>query len=802
MEQILYSHLTAGTDTHFDKWESLLEQGIKIICFLDKKGIEKLSNWKYAYHPYFRYYSNNDNIKVIINDGKITSETAKTLSKLAASDSRFNIEQYCIEHSEKEDNLCVEAGAGTGKTTVMIDRIMFLYHTDPDFSFNKVAMITFTNKATDNMRHRLLAELDRRYRLTHNIKYLQGLEEIAQLTINTIHSFFRKIIIEVGPLMGYGTNMQLRSYTYEKKEILKDLLNNAYGNSSATVKNQLGLTMYEIQQLAYEYWNKMENNGLSDDEIKNLNWGENTDSRAQKIQNQLIHIFSQVDSIYNEQKLKNNAISMKDIIHELGRVVHLEEAKPYITSSYDYIFCDEFQDSDIVQIKTLSLLAQIYECKLFVVGDIKQSIYRFRGATDAAFHNLIERASDIQFKSAALVKNYRTSINIMEELHPIFTRWNQNKYLQYENKDRLEPQNRKYGIYKKIPVTSKNRKSYVMNTIKEILKHDENAIITILTRTNNELQQVRLWCEEDPDIIHQIKDNESFFTSPAVLDVCALLEGMLYDGIPMYVWEFCNTPYVNVVNEINLEKLKSFNGEPYKILKELYSCIDKDTWDKYQEDIKNRPVLSVLRDIINTSSPVEHYALKRMDTLKRKGINNDNIITQVLLDTRLYKANLDKLLQLLQDRFSSDFCSLYDICNYLRICIETGRKEEQASISRFSDKGYVEGYTVHSAKGLEFEHVLIPFMTFPFISDSKSEILLSNDNASVGWVYRKKEKDGNIDEIASTNYQLMKMHEAEELIRDESRLLYVAMTRTISSLYCFPTVWPPKDGVNNWSNLL
>ena len=92
--------------------------------------------------------------------------------------------------------MIIEAGAGTGKTHVMINRIMFLLHMDPEFDFSKVAMITFTNKATDNMRLRLIKTLDLKYKLTGKLKYVDRIEQLSQISISTIHSFFKKIIFK------------------------------------------------------------------------------------------------------------------------------------------------------------------------------------------------------------------------------------------------------------------------------------------------------------------------------------------------------------------------------------------------------------------------------------------------------------------------------------------------------------------------------------------------------------------------------------------------------------------------------
>lgn len=796
-----YSLLIASSDIDLDYIKKLLEKGVKIYCFVPEK---MLNVWEYnkatlLENHFFHTYINKYAIDLIVVDGIMDEETRIGINRLATGDSRFNLEQYLVEHSCKDANLCIEAGAGTGKTKVMIDRIMYLFLTDSEFSFSKVAMITFTNKATDSMRHKLLRELNIRYSLTKDERYLRGLEDVSQLSISTIHSFFRKVITDVTPLLGYGTDLHMRNYSLEKKEILRDLLNNTYiDNQKKTVENTLGLKLNDIENLAKDYWVRLENIGLSDDDIKKLEWGECRDSTAKKLQFHLTYIFNQVEEIYNQRKLQNNAISMTDIIHELARVIYLPEAREYITSSYDYIFCDEFQDSDVVQIKTISILAHLYGCGLFVVGDIKQSIYRFRGATDAAFQRLKDRAQEVKFDVYPLIKNYRTSRDILDKLHPIFCDWNNQGFIRYETKDQLIAQNHDFGKYEQIRVTNKTRKEAVLKIIRDIMKNDPQAVVTILTRRNSELKKVREWCEKEKDLVHHITEKGSFFQSTAVLDLCAMLEGLLYDRTPMYLWELIKTPYVDSL--IDIEELIPYEGVQNHLMVKIDKMLSETKWNYYRNNIKTRPLLAVIREIIEDNDPVGRYSERHAKDLKRNGMENEKLIEQVLLDTRLYKANLNKILQKLQSNFGSDFCSLYEVCTYLRVRINTDNKEEQAVIERKSKVGFIEGYTVHGAKGLEFEHVLIPFMSNPFVQDYRSEILISNDNSKVGWIYRKNKDKDNV--LFNDNFEKMLSQEKIELIRDETRLLYVAMTRAIKSLYCFPTRRRDENIINDWSALL
>ncbi len=493
-----YSVLIAGNNISEEVLQRYLQSGLKVILFCDQleyAGI-KSSIKEYVDAGFAEIYVNTNYIDTVIVDGNGLEDSIGILSKLEEGDSRFNLDQYIIEHQAPDTNMIVEAGAGTGKTHVMINRIMYLMHIDETFDFSKVAMITFTNKATDNMRHRLVNTLNTKYKLTGDPRYLDRIEQLAQISISTIHSFFKKVIVEIGPTLGYGTNIQLKSYIYEKKELLRDLLNKHY-SGSGRVQDTLGLPVHKIEELALQYWEKLDNNGLSEEEIVALDWGTTTEDGSKRVQETLKAIFSQVDAQYNEIKYINNAISMKDIIHELSRVIHRPELKDYITNKYRYMFCDEFQDSDNVQIQTIAVLNRVYNGNLFVVGDIKQSIYRFRGATDSAFRKLDELFDDHEKSRLvirSLTKNYRTSRDILYELDSIFRSWGAKgkRLLQYEASDRLIPQVNAGGCYRQIKIKKGEREKAVIDTIHKIHAESDHKKITVLARRNSELRTVKL----------------------------------------------------------------------------------------------------------------------------------------------------------------------------------------------------------------------------------------------------------------------------------------------------------------------
>lgn len=795
-----YSVIIATENISLEETKSLLLNGLKVILFVSESCIKahELELGAYEKAGFLNLYTNANNLNVIIKDGK--NVDLNILQELENADSRFNLEQYVIEHEDSGKNLIVEAGAGTGKTHVMINRIMYLMHTDSEFDFSKVAMITFTNKATDNMRHRLINTLDMKYKLTGKKDYLDRIEELSQISISTIHSFFKKVIIEVGPTLGYGTNIRLKSYIQEKKELLRNLLNNQYKGTNR-VEDVIGLPMHQIETLALEYWEKLDNNGISEDEIQEIEWGNASDDKAKLIQQSLMKIFYQVDEEYNKIKYINNAISMKDIIHELSRVINKPELKDYISKNYNYMFCDEFQDSDNVQIQTIAILNRVYEGNLFVVGDIKQSIYRFRGATDSAFlklNDLFTEEEKEKLVVKSLTKNYRTSQHILCELDEIFSAWgpSQLDLLKYEQSDRLVPQVNKSGIYLQRKIKSDERKKAVIETIKDIQENSEYKKITCLTRKNSQLRTIKRWCEEEK-IVCIIKERGSFFTSDAVLDFCALIEAYLYDNEPMYLYNYILSAYGS--GYVNYESLKKSEGDKCKIFETLLKETNISQWDMYRTELKNKPVMAVLREMVSNFNPVSNYGIRKKAELIRKGYPEKKAIEQAVIDATQYEANLKKLLQILTDQFSGDFSSLVDLCDYLRLKIMTDSTEELADVEDITDINYIEGLTVHGSKGLEFENVLLPYMNDPFYQRFRSEIIVSRDRKRVGWVYRKKDED----DIKNDNYAELLAEEDNEVAKEETRLLYVAMTRAIYGLYCFPE--RKKKGTNgpmSWADLI
>lgn len=812
-KEVKYSLLLAGEILDIEKIRDYLEDGIKVLWFGTARDKEILDRTfpKYIKEYFLCVYHSSGRVRLTIIDGRFTTKEHKALVLLEHEDSSFNLRQYEIEHDGDDPFVVVQAGAGSGKTFVMTNRILYLLHTKEDFHFSDIVMVTFTNEATDSMRRRLIESLNAKLLLTKNIKYLKWIEDASQLTISTIHAFFKNIIKEISPLLGYGTNLRLTSMTMEKKKILRDIMNKQYGDSDKRVMSFLGLAIHELEDLAMDFWKRIENNGMSGEEVALMDWGDWGDTdyiRARNIQEALCNIFTEVEAKYDAQKLKNNSITMGDILHELNRVQDESAAKDFISSKYKYLFCDEFQDTDDIQIRTIAFLDKVYDGNLFVVGDVKQSIYRFRGATDSAFEKLEENIKDRFGTTRAqttysLTKNYRTSGDILDELDKIFRMWGDKGYLRYEysskNNDVLIPQKSEAGVYKQIVLDNPwDREDMFFALIDRIewMIGSQNKSIMVLTRSNWQLQQVKQWCENAGKAC-AIRESGAFFKGAAVTDFCALVEAMLYHSEPMYLFNLLRSAYC--FKPIDTKRLESYSGSKKEMLTYLNRLINEELeWEKIIDELRKRPVMSVLCEIITSIRPSVKYGAIQKHIYEIDGYEYEEGIRQAILDAKQYEADLQKLLQMLTELFSDEFSSLSDICNYVRLRINTDRDEESADVRDLDEMHCIQGSTVHGAKGLEFDYVVIPFMDDTFGKNDRSEILVDKEKKQVGWQYVNK--DGA--EAHNLLYESLKQKEDWEVIGDETRLLYVAMTRAKEGLFCF-TNEERNDGLaQNWADLL
>ena len=271
-----------------------------------------------------------------------------------------------------EGPLLILAGAGSGKTRVLTHRIAHLIEDQGVNPWNILA-ITFTNKAAGEMRERV----DR----------LVGFGS-ESIWVSTFHATCVRILRRYIDRLGYGTNFTIYD-TDDQKTLMKEVCKQL----------QIDTKIYKERNLLSAI-SKAKDEMITPEEYELQAAG---DFGRQKI--------AKVYYEYQKQLKANNALDFDDL---LVRTVQLLQTQPDILEYYQerfrYIMVDEYQDTNTVQFKLISLLAKKYR-NLCVVGDDDQSIYKFRGANIKNILNFEQVFEDAHV--IKLEQNYRSTENIL-----------------------------------------------------------------------------------------------------------------------------------------------------------------------------------------------------------------------------------------------------------------------------------------------------------------------------------------------------------------------------------------------------
>ena len=796
-----------------NKIERWLKDGIKVIWFGTEQDVTMLKEKYHAFSKAFllqAYVLAHDRAGIVI-DGNDSERLIDTLENLCPV---FNAAQYRVEHCQPEKHIVVQASAGTGKTKVMVDRIMFLMHTVPDLNMAEIFMITFTNEAADQMNKRLQDTLITRYHLTKKVQYLQWLEQQSQMNISTIHSFAYTMLKVYGIGESFTQDLKIRSFTYEKKELIKNIIDSKT-NDGESVSAQLGVSFYTANDIVKNFWDGITRIGISHRDLENMDWGNPINRDSEGFHRIMIDTIKRLDDEYFDIKRENDAVSVDDIMRDLQEIL-MRENLPIPDLSMKYLFIDEFQDSDLSQIKVACILVKLLDPALFVVGDIKQSIYRFRGATDQAFFVLERDMQEMQIPPAqtfTLVNNYRTAAGVLNSMSQYFRAWSDMGQLQYGkpvvpfNKDNgrfcIIPGEKKDELEEQIAqIISEELDRLISNVESRDQEPTEKNRVVVLTRTNSQLDMLAGILRKHK-IPTSVRRDGSFYASEAVRDFYLMVSSFLFSDEPRHIFNYLLTPYAGSVEPIGIHEMEQLHGDYDKLVAYLDHYLDQTSWKHYHKELRLRPVMSVFKDMIDNGFIIDYFIANSKTRKRTNGWEENRCLAATLTEARQYQANLEKLMELLQRNLGGEKVSLYDIYQFLNLNIATNRTEQEAVVQSADDYRSVLCMTVHKSKGLEFDTIILPYTNRTFSTKEQTEILVDPVSCQVGWYFtdsnRRETRQKKYNEMQNDLYDELKEKDIQAEIREECRILYVAMTRAIDSLIC---IVPEPRNDRTWAFLL
>ncbi|MEE1085715.1 MAG: DNA helicase PcrA [Schaedlerella sp.] len=556
-----------------------------------------------------------------------------------------------------EGPLLILAGAGSGKTRVLTHRIAYMIGELGVNPWNILA-ITFTNKAAGEMRER--------------VDNLVGMGA-ESVWVSTFHSTCVRILRRYIDRIGYDTNFTIYDSDDQKtlmKEVCKTLQIDTKILKERTILSAIS--------------------GAKDEMITPAEYEINAAGDFGKLK------IAKAYWEYEKQLKANNALDFDDL---LLKTVQLFQTNADVLESYQerfrYIMVDEYQDTNTVQFKFISLLAAKYQ-NLCVVGDDDQSIYKFRGANIKNILNF-----ENEFRNATVIKleqNYRSTGNILNAANAVIRNnlGRKDKTLWTDNGEGEKIHLRQFD-------TAYDEADYVADNIRRSIREGNTYnSYAILYRTN---AQSRIFEEKfvAANIPYKIVGGVNFYARREIKDMLAYLKTIDNGRDDLAVRRIINVPKrgigLTTINRIQesasmreigfYEALKGLDLIP--TVKRSAGKIDSFVAliEYFRSRVDHTTILELMKEIIDVTAYIE--------TLEAE----DKMEAQARIE------NIDEFLS--------------KIAAYEEKCTETGEKptlsrflEEVALVADIDsfdeDQDYVVLMTLHSAKGLEFPHVYLAGM--------------------------------------------------------------------------------------------
>jgi DNA helicase-2/ATP-dependent DNA helicase PcrA len=557
----------------------------------------------------------------------------------------------------------IVAGAGSGKTRVLTYRISYLVserHEDP----SKILAIAFTNKVANEMKERASKLVD------------EILGYSPALHISTFHSFCARFLRSECKAIGYPSTFTIYDEDDQKSLVKSFAPSLGYRKGDDMVKN------------AFNYIKKMKMKGLYPDDID--------PKKSMFEEDKIYHKFY---ALYEEKKTASLALDFDDL---LLKTIEILTDYPLIRNSwahrFHHILVDEFQDTNDIQYKLMTLLLTPDTC-VYVVGDPDQTIYTWRGANQ----NII-MGFDKTFPNAETIilnENYRSTKTILGAA---------NKLIMH-NKKRVPKDLYTNGVTgEKITAnessTPEQEADWVANRVASIANkqlNDEHqpvfSNIAILYRSSYMTRPFEA-ALKDRGIAYRIFGGLRFYERAEVKDLLAYFNLLINPQDNVSFERIINVPRRGV-GETSLEKIRDESTaaglSEYEYLRHI---------DKYADDTNlSTRVITALSVLI-----VE------MEETKKRLSENLEAYSGILKDfvTKIgYYTYLSSEEDIDEDRVKNVNALFDDITHFISSNPEASFAQYLQNVTLLSAQddmnagNYVSLMTIHVAKGLEFDYVFV-----------------------------------------------------------------------------------------------
>ncbi|HOP74922.1 MAG TPA: UvrD-helicase domain-containing protein [Bacillota bacterium] len=803
-------------------------------------------------------------------------------------------------------DILVSAGAGTGKTSVLTEKYLYLlkeYRVD----VSQIVAITFTNKAAAEMLQRIRQGVERLVAEAADpleIEYWKTqLQKMAGARIATFHSFCLGLIkehpLEAGISPGFTMMNEGESLLY-LNQVIDEVLTELYHSGEALQP--------EFERLLAEFgwqgllascrhiYQTIRESGKDFSEVLALTTESLNQSRG-GIRPDLAELVAMIDALmadYPSRKLtpraievlgefklswpefrsalndtaanppviqvlraigkglpknlpaavKEDIVAIRDWIDEairkyvdeaaLSRLPLLEEILARIDRRYQqlkvdlglldftdqqllarnmlrdypqlaeklrqgirYLLVDEFQDTNSLQMDLIrSLIGTEYTGgRWMAVGDVKQSIYRFRGAEAGLIVDLRHQFEAGAGEIIPLSQNYRSASTIIDYVNAFSAEMFQGEDFTYEalQSTRIDPESRIEFLLTgtdDIQVEARMVAARIRQLVDES-RGTEHPVdfkdIVILFRASSGMGPYQAALQE-AGIPYYTSGGSSFYSRPEIVDQLNLLRlvDQAYDGVALFA--LLKSPYAGI-SEANLLRL----GRGEALTERFYEETDFRDWNDPAEVERFQRFRQVILYLQS------HRDRMKIAEILRYAIENLNYkeLCWVFTDGSQRLANLEKLMMKADEFAAKGFYSTTGFLTYVTRLIEAELVENDAP-TQGEANNVVRLMTIHRSKGLEFPVVILANLDHRF-RFGRHQKLSFHKNVGIGF----KVLTG-VDEYEETSvWERIKASEKREEISELKRLLYVALTRAKRHLImagsgCSTSKGDTLETANNW----
>lgn len=658
-------------------------------------------------------------------------------------------QQLCVDSVDK--STAILAGAGTGKTAVLIGRILKLV-TSKKASLSDIVAITFTEKAAGELVYRLTQEMPARLK-----------PQMDLATVTTIDGFCTKILREDASIIGINPDFRIIEEHASRILIhritsttIKELLKNGDDKTDFLVDElEYRYAVGCLEELIEKRWHTERWLGPDRTAPK-----EATEKEALLV-HALKHCFEIILDRIEEEKKRLSILDFQDIeikTHDLFKKNKVIRDK--YQSRIKHLLIDEFQDTSDLQVAIIKNIFNPKKNKLCIVGDPSQSIYRFRGANPNGIKEMRELIESSGGLTVRLSENFRSTRPVIDFINVLFSH-NEGDFQPLVcgarttnpagvRKIAIDASSLKAGEIRQ--AEAKNIASYISSLGEKGGPNYGDIAMLFRSFTDINIYEEALAKRGIP---YYRSGGQSLLEQTEIGDIILCLRALAHPENDTYIYGLMRSTLVGLTDDDCYKLAAHRNGRLFDLM------IDEKSFDFFRTllDVKNfLSIGELIRKIVETSHL--HHVFEAIRNSGQPAANIEKFIALVENLSLQYDYSLDDLLDYIDD---------------LRLR-EIGISEPPIFSPR---ENAVKLLTVHAAKGLEFKTIILPDLCrsgrnyqLPYIHEK---------NTGIG--FKLREGTNPISSRKKTEFfEKILQHENSEERDETERLLYVAATRAKENL--------------------